>query len=138
MGKGSEVFVLEMGEPIRILDLAHNMIQLAGFVPERDIEIRITGMRPGEKLFEEISLDGENMVPTYHEKIRIFRGTLVEPDNLSAWMDQLQLLISRRDTDRILVHLAALVPEYTPQRGLSHVASTNVGKVATAGRVLNT
>ncbi len=137
MGKGSEIFVLDMGEPVRVLDLAYNMIQLAGLTPDEDIEVRITGLRPGEKLFEEIALDGENMLPTYHEKIRIFRGTVIEPDNLSGWMDQLQLLISRRDTDRILVHLAALVPEYTPQRGLSHVASTNVGKVATAGKVLN-
>src|SRR5215831_448987 len=116
MGKGSEVFVLDMGEPVRILDLAYNMIQLAGLTPDEDIEIRITGLRPGEKLFEEIAFEGENMLPTYHEKIRIFRGTVVEPDNLSAWMDQLQLLISRRDTDRILVHLEAVVPEYTPQR----------------------
>ena len=138
MGKGSEIFVLDMGEPVRVLDLAYNMIQLAGLTPDEDIEVRITGLRPGEKLFEEIALDGENILPTYHEKIRIFRGTVVEPDNLSAWMDQLQLLISRRDTDRILVHLAALVPEYTPQRGLSHVVATNVGKVAAAGKVLNT
>src|SRR5262249_57539283 len=112
--------------------------QGGGLQTDEDNERRMTRLRPGKKLLEEIALDGENMFPTYHEKIRIFRGTVVEPDNLSAWMDQLQLLISRRDTDRILVHLTALVPEYTPQRGLSHVVATNVGKVATAGKVLNT
>src|SRR5262249_7226366 len=79
MGKGSEVFVLDMGEPVRIIDLAHNMIQLAGLVPNEDIEIRFTGLRPGEKLFEEISMDGENIVPTYHEKIRIFTGSAAKP-----------------------------------------------------------
>jgi FlaA1/EpsC-like NDP-sugar epimerase len=139
MGKGSEIFVLEMGEPVRVLDLAYNMIQLAGLTPDEDIEVRITGLRPGEKLFEEIALDGENMMPTYHEKIRIFRGTVVEPDFLSAWMDQLQLLVSRRDTDRILVHLATLVPEYSPQRALKEIIATNPSKaVATAGKALNT
>src|SRR5262249_56011198 len=100
MGRGSEIFVLDMGEPVRVLDLAYNMIQLAGLKPDEDIEVRITGLRPGEKLFEEIAFDGENMLPTYHEKIRIFRGTLVEPGTLSTWMDQLQLLISLLYTNR--------------------------------------
>src|SRR4030095_2987957 len=90
MGKGSEIFVLAMGEPVRVLDLAHNMIHLAGLNPDEDIEIRIVGLRPGEKLFEEIASNGENIVPTYHEKIRIFSGNGVEPRVLSAWMDHLQ------------------------------------------------
>jgi len=137
MGKGSEIFVLDMGEPIRVLDLAYNMIQLAGLTPDEDIEVRITGLRPGEKLFEEIALDGENMQPTYHEKIRIFKGTVVEPDILSGWMDQLQLLISRRDTERILAHLATLVPEYRPQRVPEPTIVTSPSKVATAGKALN-
>jgi FlaA1/EpsC-like NDP-sugar epimerase len=138
MGKGSEIFVLDMGEPVRVLDLAYNMIQLAGLTPDEDIEVSITGLRPGEKLFEEIALDGENMMPTYHEKIRIFSGTVVEPDFLSTWMDQLQLLISRRDTDRILGHIEALVPEYRSQRAQKEIIATNPSKAATAGRVLNT
>jgi len=139
MGKGSEIFVLDMGEPIRVLDLAYNMIQLAGLTPDEDIEVRITGLRPGEKLFEEIALDGENMMPTYHEKIRIFSGTVVESDFLSTWMDQLQLLISRRDTDRILGHIEALVPEYRTQRAQKEIIATNPSKAATAaGKVLNT
>jgi len=116
MGKGSEIFVLDMGEPVRILDLAHNMIHLAGLVPNEDIEVRITGLRPGEKLFEEIALEGENVLPTYHEKIRIFKGPGVNSDELSNWLTQLQLLIAQREPDRILKHLAALVPEYAPQR----------------------
>jgi FlaA1/EpsC-like NDP-sugar epimerase len=116
MGKGSEIFLFDMGEPVRILDLAHNMIQLAGLTPNEDIEVRITGLRPGEKLFEEIALDGEDMMPTYHQKIRIFKGPATEPDVLAEWLNQLQLLMARRDVPRILSHLSALVPEYKGQK----------------------
>jgi FlaA1/EpsC-like NDP-sugar epimerase len=146
MGKGSEIFVLDMGEPVRILDLAQNMIQLAGLTPNEDIEIRITGLRPGEKLYEEIALDGENMLPTYHPKIKIFKGAAPELEALSAWLNQLQSLIGRRDVARILDHLAVLVPEYKLQKskeqeppkpritrtavaGASGVSSTRVSKV---------
>jgi FlaA1/EpsC-like NDP-sugar epimerase len=124
MGKGSEIFVLDMGEPVRILDLAYNMIQLAGLVPEEDIEIRFTGVRPGEKLFEEISMNGENMLPTYHEKIRIFAGAAVNHKAVAKWVSQLELLISQRDVLKIQSHLAALVPEYTPRGSDSNAART--------------
>src|SRR5437867_1613662 len=116
MGKGSEIFVFDMGEPVRILDLAQNMIHLAGLTPNEDVEIRFTGLRPGEKLFEEIALEGEDMMPTYHEKIRIFKGPAMEPEVLSVWLNQLQLLMARRDVTKILSHLAALVPEYNPRK----------------------
>jgi FlaA1/EpsC-like NDP-sugar epimerase len=116
MGEGAEIFVLDMGEPVRIMDLAHNMIQLAGLIPGEDIEIRITGLRPGEKLFEELSLDGENMLPTYHEKIRIFKGPGVEPDKLTAWLGQLRLLMAHKDVEGVLRHFAVLVPEYNSQQ----------------------
>src|SRR4051794_33609737 len=112
MGKGSEVFVLDMGEPVRIVDLAHNMIQLAGLVPGEDIEIRFTGVRPGEKLFEEISMDGENMLPTHHEKIRIFAGAGSKPEVIDNWIAQLLFLVTREDVPGIRAHLSALVPEY--------------------------
>src|SRR5262249_48702284 len=74
MGEGSEVFVLDMGEPVRIMDLAHNMIRLAGFEPGEDIQILVTGLRPGEKLFEELQMEGEDVLPTPHEKIMRFRS----------------------------------------------------------------
>ncbi len=112
MGKGSNIFVLDMGEPVRILDLANNMIQLAGLVPNDDVEIRITGLRPGEKLFEEIALEGEDVLPTHHEKIRIFNGKGIGPEILAPWITQLQLLIEQRDEKKVLNHLTELVPEY--------------------------
>src|SRR4029077_13803889 len=101
-----------MGEPVRILDLAHNMIQLAGLVPGEDIEIRVTGLRPGEKLFEEIALDGENILPTHHKQIRIFKGKEIEPQILASWMTRLHSAIDARDDHIVLRQLAELVPEY--------------------------
>src|SRR5260370_31420027 len=72
MGKGAEIFVLNMGEAVRISDLARNMIKLAGYEPDEDIQIRYIGNRPGQKLGEELVLEGEHMLPAYHDKVKIF------------------------------------------------------------------
>ena len=74
MGSGGEIFVLDMGEPVRIVDLARNLVLLNGLRPDVDIRIEFTGMRPGEKLFEELSAHDENTLATRHAKIRIFDG----------------------------------------------------------------
>jgi FlaA1/EpsC-like NDP-sugar epimerase len=92
------------------------MIHLAGLTPGVDIEVRFTGLRPGEKLFEEISLDSESILTTHHPKIRIFKGPETESDVLSDWLDRIQLLIRQRDSVEIVNHFAALVPEYKPER----------------------
>jgi FlaA1/EpsC-like NDP-sugar epimerase len=116
MGDGSEIFVLDMGEPVRIVNLARNMIRLAGFEPEVDIAIRFTGLRPGEKLFEELCLEGEHVVPTPHSKIRIFSSPPPEGRVLSEWLNELRILHgTRRDGHAVLAHLAKLVPEYQPK-----------------------
>ncbi|MBV9081498.1 MAG: polysaccharide biosynthesis protein, partial [Acidobacteriaceae bacterium] len=114
MGRGSEVFELDMGEPIKIADLARNMIRLSGREPDKDIEIRFTGLRPGEKLFEELSLDAERIEPSYHEKIHIFRGKPLSRVAVRSWVDELEQLIEERDECAILHHLKGLVPEYRP------------------------
>jgi FlaA1/EpsC-like NDP-sugar epimerase len=114
MGKGSEIFVLDMGEPIRISDLANNMIRLAGYVPGEDIEVRFTGLRPGEKLYEELATDGENILPTYHEKIKIFTGPQASRKSIESWVAQLEALLLKRNVDAVTAHLQLLVPEYRP------------------------
>jgi FlaA1/EpsC-like NDP-sugar epimerase len=114
MGKGSEIFVLDMGEPVRIVDLASNMIRVAGLVPGKDIEIQFTGPRPGEKLFEEMNTEDESMLPTYHEKIRIFQEPPEDQRTIEYWIDKLEDLVSDREEQEIITHIRDLVPEYRP------------------------
>ena len=114
MGKGSEIFVLDMGEAVKIVDLARNMIRLAGHEPDGDIEIRYTGLRPGEKLFEELATKGENVLSTYHPKIKIFSGQRMTVRDIEAWLQRLESLVERREANAIVSHLLDLVPEYTP------------------------
>lgn len=114
MGKRAEIFVLEMGELIRIADLAQNMIRLSGLEPEKDIEIRYTGLRPGEKLYEEVITEGEDVLPTYHEKIKIFRTPEEHSGEVEAWVATLQQLVDRRNGPALVAHMSALVPEYRP------------------------
>ena len=112
MGEESEVFVLDMGEPVRILNLARNMIRLAGLEPHEDIEIKFTGLRPGEKLFEEIQLDGEDILPTPHEKIRRLRSDAPDSRYVARWLERLRMLLIEANQDALKAHLLELVPEY--------------------------
>jgi len=111
MGKGGEIFVLDMGEPVRIVDLAHDLIRLSGLVPNVDIRIEFTGIRPGEKLFEELGFDAERMERTTHPKIHI--GKLMSTA-LSDIEKQLDFLGSYRDSssaDDVHKALCAVLPE---------------------------
>ncbi len=123
MGKGSEIFVLDMGEPVKIIDLAKNMIRLSGHEPDVDIEVRITGLRPGEKLFEELATKGENIIPTYHEKIKIFAGPRPAPREIEAWVEALERLVDHCDEEGIVAHLCDLIPEYTPSKEFRKTSS---------------
>jgi len=114
MGKGSEIFVLDMGEPIRILDLARNMIRLSGREPEVDIPIRFVGLRPGEKLYEELSNVADETRPTCHEKIMIFCGQPLEREFMEQWVEELRDLLAQRNEAGVLTHMKAIVPEYKP------------------------
>jgi FlaA1/EpsC-like NDP-sugar epimerase len=128
MGKGGEIFVLDMGTLVRIEDLARKMVTLAGFVPDEDIEIRYTGLRPGEKLFEEISLENEALVKTTHPKIRVFRAQQQTFADIAAWIAKLQHLVWRRDSTAVVEHMQILVPEYQPGRtGIPPAASDATG-----------
>jgi len=112
MGKGGEIFVLDMGEPVKIVDLAKELITLSGFRPGEDIEITFTNPRPGEKLFEELSIEGENMQRTRHSKIRIWQNIPMDRDKLRAGIDELLAIAQRQNHSEIVRKIKELVPEY--------------------------
>ncbi len=114
IGKGGEIFVLEMGEPVKIADLARRLIHLAGLEPERDLEIRYTGLRPGEKLCEEILADGDEMLPTGHEKICVLVGKSVSASVINDHLAELAEAVRQQDERAGLKALCRMVPEYTP------------------------
>ena len=116
IGEGGEVFVLDMGEPVKIIDLAVNMVRLAGLTPGEDIEIRVTGLRPGEKLYEELQLDQEDMLPTEHEKIMRFRAHAPDGCYIGGWLERMKNLLPAADPAALKDHLLLLVPEYQGTR----------------------
>jgi FlaA1/EpsC-like NDP-sugar epimerase len=114
MGQGGEVFVLDMGEQIRIADLARNMIVLSGLVPGKDIEIVYTGLRPGEKLYEELFEGSEEAAATAHAKINRAVGAPLPVDDLDQWMKDLPMRLLENDEDDLLQDLKRLVPSFNP------------------------
>ena len=111
MGEGAEIYILDMGKPIRIVDLARDLIQLHGLT-EQQVKIVFTGLRPGEKLVEELLADAETTRPTHHAKLRIARAREVEPlwlEQLLIWLDQARIV----PDDEVRIDLKRLVPEYT-------------------------
>ena len=114
MGQGGEVFVLDMGEQIRIADLARNMIVLSGLVPGKDIEIVYTGLRPGEKLYEELFEGSEEAAATAHAKINRAIGAPLPVDDLDQWMKDLPMRLLENDEDDLLQDLKRLVPSFNP------------------------
>ncbi len=114
MGKGGEIFVLDMGSPVKIVDLAKNLIRLSGLDPERDIPIIYTGLRPGEKLFEELRLDAEGIKPTSHPKIRVLDGGSMDFPQVKRWLDDLSVLVGAKSVSGLVSKLQEIVPEYMP------------------------
>ena len=112
MGKGGEIFVLDMGEPVKIADLARVLITLSGFRPGEDIEVVFTGTRPGEKLFEELSIKGEDMLPTRHPKIGILKTIVTDRDGLRAGIEELVNIAKAQNRNEIIPKIKELVPEY--------------------------
>lgn len=114
IGTGSEILVLDMGEPVRIVDLAEELIRLSGLVPYEDIDIVFTGLRPGEKLFEELLIDGEGIKPTRHEKIKVLTPVHVESDSIAAELTALYEAARSKSVDLLVDSLKRLVPEFRP------------------------
>lgn len=112
MGKGGEVFIFDMGKSIKILDLAKKMIWLSGLDPGKDIDIVFTGLREGEKLYEELLTNQENTIPTHHEKIMIARVQEYSYDEINKFIDLFHELIHDRNELKMVALMKELVPEY--------------------------
>jgi FlaA1/EpsC-like NDP-sugar epimerase len=115
MGQGGDVFVLDMGEQIRVADLARNMILLSGHVPDQDIKITYTGLRPGEKMYEELFDSDERVEPTPHEKIKRAVGRFAfEPSILERHLRDLEAMLQRGDPEELVRQLQTMVASYNP------------------------
>jgi FlaA1/EpsC-like NDP-sugar epimerase len=112
MGKGGEIFVLDMSEPVKIVDLARELITLSGFRPGEDIEMVFTGPRVGEKLFEELSIEGEDMQRTRHPKISIWKNIPMDREGLRAGINELVNIAKGENNSQIAQKIKELVPEY--------------------------
>ena len=115
MGSGGEIFVLDMGEPVKILYLAEQMIRLSGKIPGEDIKIEFTGLRPGEKLHEELFHTDENLTDTSHEKIMLALSRKTDWQTLAESMDKFRQAVDEFDIDEIMALIKKLVPEMTQQ-----------------------
>jgi FlaA1/EpsC-like NDP-sugar epimerase len=124
MGQGGEIFILKMGTPVKIVDMARDLIRLSGREPDTDVKIIFTGLRDGEKLYEELITVGEGIVPTKHDKIMVLRddspagfppSKQEQNGLLEAQLAELSVAADRFDAPAIKQTLRAIVPEYTPQ-----------------------
>jgi FlaA1/EpsC-like NDP-sugar epimerase len=118
MAKGGEIFILDMGKPVRIADLARQLVELSGLRPGEDIRIEFTGARPGEKLYEELHGAGEQTIAGGHEKIRIFAGASLPHEKMARHLAVLRTACETRDLRRLIFELKDVVPDYNPSREL--------------------
>ena len=121
MGKGGEIYVFDMGEPVKIVDLAHRMIKLSGFEPHVDIKIIYTGLRPGEKLYEELLSDDATTVPTHHVKILISKDPTLEYDVIESYCNQITKAAIRREKVEVVRILKQIVPEFKSNNSIYEI-----------------
>jgi FlaA1/EpsC-like NDP-sugar epimerase len=112
MGRGGEIFVFDMGEPVKIMDLAIKMIKLAGYVPNKHIKIKITGLRPGEKLYEELLTDGCKTLPTHHKKIMIGIDEVQDYDQINEKINKIIKSAHKLKNNKVVAKLKNLIPEF--------------------------
>jgi FlaA1/EpsC-like NDP-sugar epimerase len=116
MGNGGQIFVFDMGEPIRIADIANNLIRLSGLEPGKDIKIKYTGLRPGEKLYEELFTDNEALLPTHNSKINIARANHIDSEGIMSKIDHTLKLLYKLDCREVILLMKELVPEYSSRQ----------------------
>jgi FlaA1/EpsC-like NDP-sugar epimerase len=130
MGLSGQIFVLDMGAPVKIVDLARNLILLSGFRPDEDIKIEFTGIRPGEKLYEELHFMDEDTITTSCEKIKIFTGNGGPSAGMGPYLQALRHICQRRDVRDLALTLKDLIPDYNPSAQLlsRFVDASNMGR----------
>lgn len=121
MGKGGEIFVFDMGQPVKIVDLAHRMIKLSGFEPNVDIKIIYTGLRPGEKLYEELLSDDAKTMPTHHEKILISKDPTMDFQDIEGYCNQITKAAIRREKIEVVKILKLIVPEFKSNNSIYEI-----------------
>lgn len=126
MGSGGEIFIFDMGKPVKIIDLAKKMIRLAGFVPDKDIKIKIVGLRPGEKLYEELLNDSARNLTTHHEKITIAVEVCEEFDIISLQIEELIQIATSGSSNKLVSKMKKLVPEYKSLNSVFETLDINV------------
>lgn len=114
MGSGGEIFVLDMGEPVKIDEMARDLIRFSGFEPDVDIKIEYVGLRPGEKLYEELLTEGENVMPTDHGEIMVLKSRECEFSDIKIKIDELKQFAHAQKSEEIRRVLKNIVPEYLP------------------------
>ncbi len=133
MANGGEIFILDMGEPVRIADLARQLISLSGLRPDKDIRIEFTGMRPGEKLYEELHGTEEHTIQSGHDKILIYAGESLPQERMAHHVAVLRSACEARDLRRLLFELKAIVPDYNPSDEiLARLAEPDLFRLARA------
>lgn len=133
LGRGGEVLMLNMGQPVKIVDLAAELIRLSGYEVGEDIEIQFTGLRPGEKLFEELFIEGEEYEPTEHDKLLVVKNaSRIVPESLNIAVDKLCQAAARNDVNSILFLLEQIVAEYKPQYPIDncHLTSKEIDTIS--------
>jgi FlaA1/EpsC-like NDP-sugar epimerase len=118
MGNGGEIFIIDMGEPVKILDLAKKMIKLSGLTLGKDIQINFTGLRPGEKLYEELLNNTENTIPTYHPKIMIAKVPDLIPENVIPKINRLIETLPEHNNFKVVSLMKDIVPEFISRNSI--------------------
>ena len=115
MGNGGEIFIFDMGKPVKILDMAERMIKLSGFKPYKDIDIQITGLRPGEKLYEELLNDTAQTLPTFHSKIMVSKVPVGDFHGVNMKIQAIVQATTQTKKTEVVMRIKELVPEFISQ-----------------------
>ena len=137
MGKGGEIFIFDMGEPVRIMDLAEKMIKLAGHTVNEDIEIKITGLRPGEKLYEELLNDTSKTLPTHHEKIMISEDVENDYDQIDSYVSAIVKAAMNNNNNISVAKLKALIPEFKSNNSEFEILDMEVQQTPISSEITN-